>query len=58
MVTIIGTILGGATAVDFGWAATTITADSAMSITVTTPQGKAGLVAVTVTTATVAPAPD
>jgi hypothetical protein len=49
-VTITGTNLANATAVDFGTAAGTVTADSATSITVTTPPGL-GTVNVTVTTA-------
>ncbi len=48
-VTITGTNLSGATAVDFGSNAATITADSANSITATSPAGT-GTVDVTVTT--------
>ena len=48
-VTITGTNLGGASAVDFGSNAATITADSATSITATSPAGT-GTVDVTVTT--------
>ena len=48
-VTITGTNLAGATAVDFGSAAANITADSATSITATSPAGT-GTVDVTVTT--------
>jgi eukaryotic-like serine/threonine-protein kinase len=48
-VTITGTGLAGATAVRFGSAAATITADSGTQITVTTPPGR-GTVAITVTT--------
>ncbi len=49
-VTISGTGLSGATAVDFGTTAGTITADTATSITVTSPPGSSGAVSVTVTT--------
>ncbi len=48
-VTITGTNLSGQTAVDFGSTAGTVTADSATSITVTSPSGT-GTVDVTVTT--------
>ncbi len=48
--TITGTNLGGASAVEFGSNAATITADSATSITATSPAGT-GTVDVTVTTA-------
>ena len=48
--TITGTNLGGATAVDFGTNPATITADTAGSITATSPAGT-GTVDVTVTTA-------
>ncbi len=50
-VTITGTNLSGATAVDFGTTAATITADSATSITAISPAHAAGMVDVTVTTA-------
>ncbi|HWE67012.1 MAG TPA: IPT/TIG domain-containing protein [Acidimicrobiales bacterium] len=49
-VTIVGTHLSGATAVNFGGSPGTITADSATSITVTTPLLGLGTVSVTVTT--------
>ncbi|MRH89328.1 cell surface protein [Nocardia sp. SYP-A9097] len=49
-VTITGTNLGGATAVHFGSKLATITANTATSVTVTSPSG-AGTVGVTVTTA-------
>jgi hypothetical protein len=49
-VTISGSNLSGATAVDFGSSPATITSDSASSITATTPAGS-GTVGVTVTTA-------
>jgi len=49
-VTITGTYLTDATAVDFGTTAATITADTATSITVTTPPGTAGLTGVVVYT--------
>jgi hypothetical protein len=50
-VTVTGTNLASATAVAFGSAAGTVTADSATSISVTSPAGTAGAVDVTVTTA-------
>jgi IPT/TIG domain/Carboxypeptidase regulatory-like domain len=50
-VTIAGTNLSGATAVRFGTTAGSVTADSATSITATTPAEVAGTVDVTVTTA-------
>ena len=49
--TITGTNLAGATAVDFGGNAATIVSDSATQIVVTDPAGTAGTVDVTVTTA-------
>ena len=49
-VTITGTNLTGATAVDFGTAAATITSDTPTAITVTTPPGTAGLTGVVVYT--------
>jgi hypothetical protein len=49
-VTITGTNLGSATAVDFGTTQATITNDTATSITATSPAGSAGTVDVTVTT--------
>jgi hypothetical protein len=49
-VTVTGTNLAGATAVSFGSTPGTITADSANSVTATTPAGEAGAVDVTVTT--------
>jgi len=49
-VTITGTNLSSATAVDFGSNPATITADSATKITATAPAGAAGTVDVTVTT--------
>ena len=48
--TITGTNLSGQTAVDFGATAGTVTADTATSITVTSPAESAGTVDVTVTT--------
>ena len=50
-VTITGTNLAGAVAVDFGSAAATITSDSSTQMIVTSPSGSAGPVDVTVTTA-------
>jgi hypothetical protein len=50
-VTITGTNLANATAVDFGSTAATVTADTATSITATSPAGSAGTVDVTVATA-------
>lgn len=50
VVTIAGTNLENATAVDFGAAGATVTADSTTSVTVTTPAGSAGAVTVSVTT--------
>jgi IPT/TIG domain len=51
VVSIIGTSLGGATAVNFGGnAATSVTVNSATSVTATSPAGSAGVVDVTVTT--------
>jgi hypothetical protein len=44
-VTITGTNLAGATAVDFGANAATVTSDTATSIVATTPAGAAGAVA-------------
>ena len=49
-VTVTGSNLSGQTAVDFGSTAGTVTADTATSITVTSPAGSAGTVDVTVTT--------
>ena len=49
-VTITGTGFTGATAVDFGTTAATITANTGTSITATSPAGSAGTVDVTVTT--------
>ena len=49
-VTIMGSNLSGQTAVDFGSTPGTVTADSATSITVTSPAESAGTVDVTVTT--------
>src|SRR6185437_13189904 len=50
-ITITGTNLTGASAVKFGSATATITANSATQITATAPAGAAGTVDVTVTTA-------
>src|ERR1019366_2401572 len=49
-VTITGTNLTGATAVKFGATKAVVTADSATSITVTSPAGSAGPLYITVTT--------
>ncbi len=50
-VTVTGTNLADATSVEFGTTAGAVTADTATSITVTSPNGSAGAVDVTVTTA-------
>ncbi len=50
VVTISGTDLGSATAVDFGGTPATVTADTGSSITATAPAGSVGTVDVTVTT--------
>lgn len=49
-VTLTGTDLGGVTAVAFGPNAGTITGNTATSVTVTSPAGKAGATSVTITT--------